>query len=261
MTDTRTANTTRQALEQFFDELLMPARYKDYGPNGLQIEGRQQISRIAFAVSATRDSAQRSVAQKADALVVHHGLLWDFHGVRPLVGPFGQRVLLLARAEINLFSYHLPLDAHPRVGNAACIAQSLALVDQQPFGSHEGMPLGVMGRLPEKLGVSVLRERIQALTRHAVILSSPDTSAEVATLGIITGGASSNWADAAHDGVDAFLTGEMSEHDWHDAQEAGVQMYAAGHHATEMFGIQRLMQEVEQRFGIECFFVDSENPA
>ena len=261
MMEKQIAGTTRNALEQFFTDLLTPAQYKDYGPNGLQIEGRQHISRIAFAVSATRHSAQSAVAHNADALVVHHGLLWDFHGVRPLVGAFGQRVLLLARAEISLFGYHLPLDAHPRIGNAACIAERLALVDQQPFGNHEGMPLGVRGRLLEKLRVAALRDRIQDITRHVVLLSSPDLDADVETLGIITGGASSHWGDAARDGIDAFLTGEMSEHDWHDAQEAGVHMYAAGHHATEVFGVQRLMQEVQRQFGVECFFLDSDNPA
>ena len=258
---TSSPSTTRRALEQFLGDLLNPVQYKDYGPNGLQIEGCERISSVAFAVSATLDSIRQAIEREAQALIVHHGLFWNFHGVRPLVGPFARRVLSLARADINLFAYHLPLDAHPRVGNAACIAEQLGIEQRLPFGMHEGMPTGVMGRLPEKLRATALRERVATLTRHPVLLSSPDESAEVATLGIITGGASGGWADAAREGVDAFLTGEMSEHDWHEAQEAGVHMYAAGHHATEVFGIQRLMREVEQHVGLNCFFIDSPNPA
>jgi dinuclear metal center YbgI/SA1388 family protein len=251
----------RNALERFLSDLLQPERYTDYGPNGLQIEGKQTITRAAFAVSATRESIDAAIAARADALIVHHGLLWEFHGVQPIRGAFGRRVRPVIEAQINLFGYHLPLDGHLEVGNAAGIAKGLALLDVAPFGLLKGMPSGVQGRFDSPLTVGSLRLRLESLLRHPVLVSTANESALVATLGIITGGANKYWRAAAESHLDAFLTGEMSEHDWHEAKEGGVHMFAGGHHATEVFGVQRLMQEVQANFGIECTYLESANPA
>lgn len=251
----------RSELESFLNELLNPAAFADYGPNGLQIEGTDHISRIAFAVSATAQSAGRAAAEKAGALVVHHGLFWSFHGPKPLVGPFARRVFPLVRGAINLFAYHLPLDAHPAVGNAAQLAGRIGLDGLQPFGDHKGCPTGVHGAFARPVTAASLRERLSAVLDHPVLLASPDPTALIHSAGIITGGANREWALAALNGLDAYITGEMSEHDWHEAQEAGVHMYAGGHHATEQFGIQALMAVVEARFDVPCVFIPSDNPA
>jgi dinuclear metal center YbgI/SA1388 family protein len=251
----------RALLEKFLNDLLQPERYADYGPNGLQIEGKHSIQRAAFAVSATRESIDAAVRAKADVLIVHHGLLWDFHGVQPIRGAFGRRLRPLIESHINLFGYHLPLDGHPDVGNAAGIAQALGLLDITAFGLVKGMPAGVQGRFDAAPTVTMLRQRLEALLRHPVLVSTADETAPISSIGIITGRANSYWRTAAENQLDAFLTGEMSEHDWHEAKEGGVHMFAGGHHATEVFGVQRLMREVHTAFGIECIYLDSANPA
>ncbi len=251
----------RKELELFFAELLSPHLYKDYGPNGLQIEGTDEIRVVAFAVSATIESIQTAIAKKADALVVHHGLFWDFHGVRALVGPFGKRVRLVVEHGMNLFGYHLPLDGHPSLGNAAGIAKELGMIHLDSFGLYEGKPTGVKGCLPTPTLPEDLKQNLEVILNHDVIISTPSLKQPIRSLGIITGGANGGWKDAAKDGLDAYLTGEMSEHDFHDSKEAGVHMFAGGHHATERFGIKQLFREVQKQFPVECIFIDSENPA
>lgn len=252
---------TRQQLQQFFSQLLKPQEFSDYGPNGLQIEGTENIERIAFAVSATADSITQAIAGGAQALVVHHGLFWKFYGARPIVGPLARRVAALIKHEVNLFGYHLPLDAHPEVGNAAVLGRMIGLGEQQPFGDYQGSSTGVKGILAQPLSAAELQAKLRLVLAHEVLLASADAEAPVHSLGIITGGANSEWKQAAREGLDAYLTGEMSEHDWHDAQEAGVHMFAGGHHATEQFGIQALMARVREEFGAACFYIASANPA
>ena len=251
----------RIELQQFFDEYLEAQRFADYGPNGLQIEGAEQIDSLAFAVSATADSVAQTVALGAQALVVHHGLFWKFHGARPLTGPFASRVMPLVRNAVNLFAYHLPLDAHPEVGNAVMLGRRIGLSQFEPFGDHQGMPTGTKGTLGSPQSAAALKRLLAAELNHEVLLSSPDEHALVRSVGIITGGANGEWARAAREGLDAYITGEMSEHDWHEAQEAGIHMFAGGHHATESFGIQALMAVVQQRFDVNCVYFDSDNPA
>lgn len=251
----------RDELNRFFERLLNVAEFADYGPNGLQIEGIERIDRIAFAVSATAHSARVAVERRAQALVVHHGLFWSFHGPKTLTGPFARRVFPLVRHQINLFAYHLPLDAHLEVGNAACLARMLGLVELAAFGDHKGCPTGVKGRLNSPLNADELQSRLASLLHHPVLLATPDPQQSIHTMGIITGGANGDWVLAQLAGLDAYVTGEMSEHDWHESQEAGLHMFAGGHHATEQFGIQALMARVIEQFDVECFFIPSENPA
>ena len=249
---------TTKELESFFNKLLNPVIFKDYGPNGLQVEGVSSIDKLAFAVSATRDSIDQAISNKAQGLVVHHGLFWKFHGVRPLAGTFGRRVLPLARHHINLFAYHLPLDAHIEVGNARKIADFIGLNKITPFGEYHGNPLGVQGRC--SLKASDLQTKLQNILNHPIIMAG-NKDTQIKSLGIITGGASSDWTFAVKDKLDAYLTGEIKEHDWHDAQEAGIHFFAGGHHATEQFGVQALMDKVKEKFQVDCFYIDSPNPA
>jgi len=252
---------TRNDLQQFLNALLTPDAFVDYGPNGLQIEGTERISKIAFAVSATANSARIAANAEAQALVVHHGLFWKFHGPRTLTGPFAYRIFPLVQNGINLFAYHLPLDAHPVVGNAAQLGARIGLQDFQPFGDHQGCSTGIKGTFAEPLRAADLRHRLSSVLAHPVLLASPDETAIIHAVGIITGGANQEWTQAMRDGLDAYITGEMSEHDWHEAQEAGIHMFAGGHNATEQFGVQALMAEIKEHFEVDCFFIPSDNPA
>ncbi len=252
---------SRQHLSEYYNTLLKPETYSDYAPNGLQIEGAKQIDKIAFAVSATRNSINQAVTENADALVVHHGLFWFFHGVRPLTGAFAKRIIPLIQNEINLFSYHLPLDGHPEVGNAASLGKRLNCFDQQPFGDYKGCPTGIKGRLQTPISAEALMIKLEQLLNHAVILATPDKNQLIKTIGIITGGANKEWQTAYKENLDAFITGEISEHDWHDSQEHGVHMLAGGHNATEQFGIKALMEKTREQLAVNCFFIGSNNPA
>lgn len=250
-------------LKLYLNDLLNITQFSDYGPNGLQIEGRTEIEKIAFAVSATKDSIEKAIAFGAHALIVHHGLFWKFHGVRTLTGPFAKRVLPLVRNEINLFGYHLPLDAHPRLGNAAQIAMKLSLLEKQPFGDHKGSPTGVSGNFKEPISSHELKTKLENILNHSVLHSDPGEK-KIKSIGIITGGANGDWTHCLHEGIDAYLTGEMSEHDWNEAKEAGIHFYAGGHHATERFGILALKEHIETTFGLDSnqtLFIDSDNPA
>lgn len=251
----------RKELEKKLNKLLDIYNFQDYGPNGLQIEGKENISKIAFAVSATADSVAKAVEQKADALIVHHGLFWKFHGVRTITGPFAKRVKPLIENGINLFGYHLPLDAHPEVGNAACIAQKLNMKDLTAFGDHKGSPTGLRGKFQSSIKVRELQEQLREILSHEVLLSSPNPEQVIQSLGIITGGANGDWVHCLRSQTDCYLTGEMSEHDWHEAKESGIHMFAGGHHATEQFGVQALQAWIEETFAIETIYIDSKNPA
>lgn len=254
-------STTRFELDTFLNQVLTPWDFKDYGPNGMQIEGSEEVKKVAFAVSATKDSITKAIEWNADALVVHHGLFWNFHGVRTLTGPFGARVLPLIQNNISLIGHHLPLDAHPTHGNAATLAQKLDLVDLQAFGDYKGSPTGIQGVFTQPTNANDLQKTLAEILDHEVLVSTYDESAVIKSIGIITGGANGGWAMAEKEGLDAYLTGEMSEHDWNEAKEWGVHMFAGGHHATEKFGIQAIMEEVSGRFKVECQFFDSPNPA
>lgn len=248
-------------LKKYLDQFLNCREFSDYGPNGLQIEGKSEIKKMAFAVSATRKSVASAVEQKADALIVHHGLFWNFHGAKTITGPFAQRVIPLIQNSINLFGYHLPLDAHPMVGNAASLAYLLKLEGLTPFGDYKGSPTGVKGTWNTAQSIDEVAKLLEKILNRKVLVSRSWENKDIKKVGIITGGANSEWAQAARLGLDAYITGEMSEHDWNEASESNITMFAGGHHATEQFGIQSLMAHLKDQFQVECFYIDSENPA
>lgn len=255
---------TRNELQSFLDTYLNISDYKDYGPNGLQIEGKENIKKIAYAVSATRASISKATEISADALIVHHGLFWKFHGPKTITGAFAKRVKPLIQNDINLFGYHLPLDAHDEVGNAAAIAKKMNLQKLAPFGDYKGMPTGIQGKFLTPLKVTELQKLLENTLNHSVIVSAKDSSKLVSSIGIITGGANGDWVHAQECGLDAYLTGEISEHDWHEAQEGDIVFFAGGHNATEQFGVQELMQVIQINFrdkDLEHVFIPSDNPA
>lgn len=253
---------TQISLLQYLNKLLMPELFDDYGPNGLQVEGKCDIKRVAFAVSATRDSIDKALAWRADALIVHHGIFWRHQGARPVTGPWGERVKQCVKNDLNLIAYHLPLDAHPEVGNAVALGKEIGLSTLEPFGLYKKQPLGAKGTFSTPLTAQDLKHKLQKVLNHNIILATPDENKPVKTMGIITGGANNEWTHAMNDKLDAYLTGEISEYNWHDCIEAGLHFFAGGHHATEKFGIQSLMQKMKKDLPLlEVQFFDSENPA
>ncbi len=252
---------TRSGLQDYFQKLLTPENFEDYAPNGLQVEGKDSITRVAFAVSATQDSISRALEWGADALVVHHGIFWKHQGPRTVTGARGERLKALIKKDLNLFAYHLPLDAHPEVGNAVSLASQIGLNELAPFAIYKRQPMGAKGKFPTAISAGELKKKLEGILNHSVILATPDETHPIASLGIITGGANNEWAEAMKDGLDAYLTGEISEYNWHDAKEAGIHYFAGGHHATERFGPLALMEKVKTDLGIECQFFDSGNPA
>lgn len=253
----------KRELEQFLNNYFKINLYDDYGPNGLQIEGKEEIKKIAFSVSATKDSIQQAIQNKADALIVHHGLFWKFHGPKTITGPFANRIIPLIKNDINLFAYHLPLDGHSEIGNAISLAKQMNLINCQPFfeGKIKGGFIGAKGEFQTAIEIGNLKNKLEALLKKPILISTPDDHYQIKTIGIITGGANSEWKIALKEGLDAYLTGEMSEHDWHDAKEAGICMIAGGHHATESFGIRSLQEFISQKFEIDTIYIDSDNPA
>lgn len=247
-------------IENYLNTLLSPFLFDDQSVNGLQVEGTEEVRRIAFAVSATKDSIQKAVEGKADTLIVHHGILWKYQGARTITGPFLKRIAPLVKNNLNLIAQHLPLDAHFEIGNAACVAKLLKLESLETFAPYKKVPIGIKGKLAQPMKASDLKKFLKNTLNHEVIMASPSEERLINSIGIITGGASNSWIEAVNEKVDAFLTGEISEHAWNDSQEANVTMYAAGHYATELFGIKELQKKVEENFAVETFFIDSNNP-
>ncbi|HXH75229.1 MAG TPA: Nif3-like dinuclear metal center hexameric protein [Bacteriovoracaceae bacterium] len=248
-------------LLNYLNQLLTPQVFEDYAPNGLQVEGKEQLKRLAFAVSATQDSLKQAIDWKADALVVHHGIFWKHQGARTVTGPWGERVRLCVKNDLNLIAYHLPLDAHAEVGNAVALGNKIGLSDFQPFALYKKQPMGTKGSFATPVSAKDLKERLKTLLKHDIILATPDETKLIKTIGIITGGANNEWAQALKDGLDAYLTGEISEYNWHDSIEAGIHYFAGGHHATERYGIQALMEKCKSEFKVEVQFFDSGNLA
>lgn len=250
---------TKSELVKYFSQLLSPENFDDYAPNGLQIEGGDKIEKIAFAVSATQDSIKKAIAWGAQALVVHHGVIWKYQGGRPITGAWGERIRLCVKNDLSLFAYHLPLDAHLEVGNAVSLARELGLKNIAPFGPYKKQFLGAKGELDSPLTGSELKKKLEGILSHEIIHA--DAEKNIRSIGIITGGANNEWSQALSEGLDAYLTGEISEYNWHDSKEAGVHYFAGGHHATERPGIKALMERAKKDLAVEVKFFDSENPA
>ena len=251
----------RNQIIEYFNQLLTPGLFEDYAPNGLQIEGKKTLTKIAFAVSATQSSLSEAIAWGADALVVHHGVFWKYQGPRTVTGAWGERIKLAVKNDLNLIAYHLPLDAHAEVGNAVALSRRLNLTQLQPFALHKKQPLGCKGKLATPMKARDFKIFAESVLGHPVILASHDENATLSSVGIVTGGANNDWVKALEDGLDAYMTGEISEYNWHDAAEARVHYFAGGHHATEKFGIQDLMDKTARDHQVEVRFFDSPNPA
>ncbi len=241
-------------LLHFLDDLLEPDDHPDYegAHNGLQVEGPEEVGRLAVAVDASEATIDEAIRIDADLLLVHHGLFWG--GGAPLTGRLYRRVAPLVRNTVGLYSSHLPLDSHPEVGNCAVLARELGVEPSERFGSYGGAPIGWRGALARPIGREELRRRVADVVGGEVRLipGGPD---EVRTVAVLTGGGGSFVGEAAGL-VDALVTGEGSHHTYFDAVEGGVDVYYAGHYATETWGVRALASLVEERFGVEWTFID-----
>ncbi|HEY0826308.1 MAG TPA: Nif3-like dinuclear metal center hexameric protein [Ramlibacter sp.] len=249
----------RSDLLQAFDTLLAPERFKDYGPNGLQVEGREQVRAIVSGVTASRALIEAAVERGADAIFVHHGLFWRGQDGR-VTGWMKQRLALLLAHDINLYAYHLPLDAHPELGNNAQFGRRLGLRADARFGEQDlgfvGEPAD--GRAFGDSGALAVHVR-QALGREVTCV--PGAAGPIRRIAWCTGGAQSYFEAAIAAGAQAFLTGEISEPQAHYARECGVSFLACGHHASERYGAPAVAAHVAQQLGIAHAFVDVDNPA
>ena len=242
----------------YLDELLSPGDFDDYGPNGLQVPGPPTVDAVATGVSAHRELFHRAAETSAQLVVVHHGLFWDFHP-RALTPAMKERLRLLFDNEIALAGYHLPLDAHPEVGNNALICEALGLERAEPFARHGGRSVGFVGRSDQGVPLADLRARCTEVFGQDPFVW--DTGPEVVrSVGIVSGGAASSFGEAIALGLDAFLTGEPAEHVMADARESGTHFIAAGHYATETFGVRRLGELLAAEFGVRHEFVAVPNP-
>ena len=252
---------TISQLSQYIGNLLNSDDFSDYGPNGLQVQGNEKVQKIALSVSATAHSVEMAIQQRCQCLIVHHGLFWKYQGAKSLTGPLYHRVAPLIKNNINLLAYHLPLDAHMDVGNAASLAKLIGLKQLTPFGEYKKNPLGVSGHFDSPIEIDTFKNHLEKILNHSVIVSCPENKKSISSMGIITGVANNEWTFASQAGLDSYLTGEISEYNWHDAKEANMVMFAGGHHATEQFGIQSLGEHLKEKFSLETVYIPSDNPA
>jgi dinuclear metal center YbgI/SA1388 family protein len=242
----------------YLDELLAIGEFQDYGPNGLQVPGAGEVSVVVTGVSSNLALFERAAGLGAQLVVAHHGLFWDFHP-RSINRPMKERLSVLFGGDISLAAYHLPLDAHPDVGNNALICAALGLGRAEPFGEHRGQTVGFVGRSADGIAFEELRSRCaQAFGQEPFVWDAgPDT---VHSVGIVSGAAASSFGEAIANGLDAFLTGEPAEHVMADARESGTHFIAGGHYATETFGVRRLGELLAAEFGVDHHFVEVPNP-
>jgi dinuclear metal center YbgI/SA1388 family protein len=270
MTDRQTV--TRQELLSTFNSLLQPERFTDYGPNGLQVEGKAQIRNIVSGVTASRALIEAAIEAKADAIFVHHGLFWRGQtGV--VTGWMKERLKLLLAHDINLFAYHLPLDAHPELGNNAQLGQKLGFISTSAHERGEiknfgDQNLGWLANI-EKIEQNALKtlqnpENLQKHLENRLNRSVAGVfiaSTAIKNIAWCTGGAQNYFEAAIAAGADAFITGEMSEPQAHLARECGVAYFACGHHATERYGAPAVAAHVAEKLGLEHEFIEIDNPA
>lgn len=242
-------------LDHYTRQLLDVSRFRDYCPNGLQVQGRAEVRKIVTGVTASLALLEAAVAEGADAILVHHGYFWKNEDA-PIVGVKRTRIKLLLDHDLSLFGFHLPLDAHPELGNNAQLGRRLGF-EVEAWVGEQG--LIAIGRLAAPMTLAGLERRVaDVLGRAPLVVGDPDHT--VARIAWCSGGAQGHFEEAASHGVDAYLTGEASEHNVHYARESGVGFIAAGHHATERYGIQALGEHLAAQFGLAHRFIDIPNP-
>jgi dinuclear metal center YbgI/SA1388 family protein len=247
-----------KTIETELSAVLRPEQFDDYCPNGLQVQGREEVSSIISGVTACKALIDRAVDENADMLLVHHGYFW--RGEDPTVtGIKRARIQALLAHDVNLFAYHLPLDVHPEFGNNIQLGRLLGLQTEGEFASYRGRNIGLVGSLESACSVqdfaSLLATRLQ---RKPLVIAGDKP--RIRTVAWCTGAAQNYIEEAVAKGVDAFITGEVSEPTVHIARESGISFFAAGHHATERYGVQAVGSYLADKFDLDHRFVDIDNP-
>jgi len=247
---------TLTELVYHINELLNIDKFNDYAPNGLQLEGSNQINKLATAVTASLDVVQKAVDMNADALLVHHGYFWKGEN-QTITGMKKTRLELLIKNDISLLAYHLPLDAHPEYGNNACLGKMFGITTTDVMDKQG---VGNLGYLDEPVVLSEFAAKVsQVLSRQALVISAGNHP--IKRIAWCSGGAQKYLIKAAAMGADVYLSGEISESTVHEARELGVHYIAAGHHATERYGVQALGEHLDAAFGVEHQYIEIDNPA
>ncbi len=246
------------SVEKELQKLLHPDDYRDYCPNGLQVEGKSAINKIISGVTASQAFIEAAVAAGADAMLVHHGYFWQGEKAE-ITGIKKQRLKMLLENDISLFAYHLPLDAHPELGNNAQLGALLEFNITEELYPNFKSKVGVMGELARSFGVEEFKTHLQnKLMREAFHI--PGKSETIKTIAWCTGSAQQLIERAYELGVDAYLSGEISEQTVHFARESGIHYFAAGHHATERYGVQAVGRYLAEKLSLEHEFIDIDNP-
>ena len=250
---------TRQQLFEVLQATLQPWQIKDYCPNGLQVEGKTQIHKIVTGVTASQALIDAAIEKGADALLVHHGYFWKGEP-EPLVGMKKRRIQALLAHDINLFAYHLPLDIHPELGNNAQLAKRLGIVIERGLEEGNKTSVAMAGRLEQPMVAEDFAVKVeQVLGRKPLLHTAGDKPIE--TIALCTGGGQDFIDMAGTQGIDAYLSGEVSERTIHSSRELGIHFIAAGHHATERYGALALGEYIASELDVEVEFVDIDNPA
>ena len=250
---------SRLELQNYLDGMLRVSEISDYCPNGLQVEGTGNIEKIVTGVTASQALVNAAIEANADALIVHHGYFWKGES-QAVTGMKKRRLSALLTNDLNLFAYHLPLDVHPEFGNNRQLA---SILDIQNISAVTGVkPVGVVmqGNFEEPIEGLTLQAKLQELLGRDVLIEGP-MSKPISTLAWCTGGGQGFIEQAVELGVDAFITGEVSEQTVHTAREMGITFFAAGHHATERYGVKSLGEHIKQQFDVSVEFIDIDNPA
>ncbi len=249
----------RNDFERYLNELLKPELVKDFCPNGLQIQGRETINKVVTGVTATQALIDKAIAENADAIVVHHGYFWknESYVIR---GMKHKRIKALLDHDINLFAYHLPLDIHPELGNNAQLAKLLNIEVTGPLELGNPYSVAIQGQFNQPLAAPTLAENISDVLNRQCLHIAPESNKEIKTIAWCSGGGQNYIELAAEQGIDAFLSGEVSEQTTHIAREMNIHFFAAGHHATERYGAKALAQHLTNKLSIHAQFIDIDNP-
>lgn len=247
-----------QDILQWCDQTLLSSEFKDYAPNGLQIEGKAGVKKIVCAVTASLDAIDAAIEAQADLLLVHHGYFWKGEPA-PITGMRGARIKKLIQHDISLVGYHLPLDAHPSLGNNATIGELLELENIQALNPNDRHPIGNIGYLKQAISAEAFKQQLSDVFSREII-HLPSTAEKIQKIGFCTGAAQDFITQAAEQGCDAYISGEVSERTFYEAQELNVHYFACGHHATERYGVQRLAQALSKQFDVEAIYYEQGNP-
>jgi dinuclear metal center YbgI/SA1388 family protein len=246
---------TRQEICLYLADLFASCRHRDDSNNGLQVEGQQEIRKIAFAVDACQAAFDQAVQREAQMLIVHHGISWG-GGIKRITSCHSRRLKTLLSADLSLVAYHLPLDAHPEIGNNAVLANQLNLQERKPFFEYDGEPIGFCGALPQPTNDTTLAQILERELGGRCLILPAENNHRITRVGIVSGAGASAIEDCAKLELDCLVTGEVTHQYVHVARELGITVIAGGHYATETTGVKALEQRIASTFPVSCEFID-----